>query len=681
MPNQLIHETSPYLLQHAHNPVDWFPWGKEALDRAKAEDRPILISIGYAACHWCHVMERESFEDPDIARQMNEQFICIKVDREERPDLDAIYMQAVQTMTGRGGWPLTVFLTPEAKPFFGGTYFPPQDLGGMAGFPRILEAIATAYAQHKDQVFKAANDLTRGIQVAATAQHASDPLTQDLLRQAYDAIASRFDEQHAGFGDAPKFPQAMPLEYLLRYHHRTGDAHALEMVERTLQAMAYGGINDQLGGGFHRYSTDSEWLAPHFEKMLYDNAQLAQLYLEAYQLTGHPLYRRVAEETLDYLLREMHHPDGGFYTSQDADSEGVEGKYYLWGPVEVFDTLGDDDADLFCHYYGVTTEGNFEGENILCVPIAPVEVAQALGTTEEALLAQLQPSRERLREERSHRTPPPTDDKVITAWNALTLRALAQAASIFNNETYRKAAKENGAFLLDQLYRDGRLLRTWKDGRAHLKAYLDDYAFLVLGLLSLHEATFSHRWLRAAQQLTDEMLTIFWDPEQQTLFDTGNDHEELVVRPREVFDNATPSGNSAAAEALLRIAILTGDQEYRRKAALLLESVTSYLPVYALGFGHWLNALDLYLTGPQELGIVGAPHQPATKALLQTVHSKFLPNRVLVGRDPGDPDIFPTPILEQRDVVNGSPTAYVCHGYVCELPTGDPLELARQLSA
>jgi uncharacterized protein YyaL (SSP411 family) len=679
MPNRLIDETSPYLRHHAHNPVDWYPWGKEALDRAKAEEKPILVSIGYSACHWCHVMERESFEDEEIARQMNEQFVCIKVDREERPDLDSIYMQAVQALFGRGGWPLTAFLTPEGKPFYGGTYFPPEDRANMPGFPRVLQSVADAYRDNRDGVLRAATDLTRSIQAAAVAQRSQEQLDEALLRKAYDVLASHYDDTDGGFGDAPKFPQPMPLEFLLRYAQRTGDAHAQQMVERTLEAMAYGGIYDQLGGGFHRYSTDAQWLVPHFEKMLYDNALTTQVYLQAYQVTGRSLYRRVAQETLDYLLREMRNAGGGFYSSQDADSEGVEGKYYIWSAVDVFGELGDDAADTFLRYYGVTPEGDFEGENVLNVPRSPAQVAEDMGITEDDLEAALQPIKLRLLEERSRRVPPDTDDKVLTAWNALALRALAQAASVLGNETYRRAAEENGAFLLDHLHRDGRLLRTWKDGRAHLKAYLEDYALLVLGLLSLHEATSSHRWLHAARQLTDEMLALFWDDEQQAMFDVGSDHEELVVRPRELFDNAMPSGGSAAAEVLLRMATLTGDGEYRRKAVLLLESAASYLSVYPLGFGHWLNALEMHLAHGSEVAVVGRSQDPATAALLQVVHSRFLPNLTLVVRDPSDLKSFSTPILEGREAPDGRPTAYVCHDYICDLPTADPTVLAQQL--
>ena len=680
MANRLIHETSPYLLQHAHNPVDWYAWGEEALERARREGKPILLSIGYAACHWCHVMEHESFEDQEIARQMNERFVCIKVDREERPDLDGIYMQAVQALTGHGGWPMTVFLTPDGRPFYGGTYFPPEDRHGMPGFPRVLDAVTDTYNNRRGDVLHAAETLTTRLQEASRAHASAELLEASLLRQAHQGLASFHDPTHGGFGGAPKFPQPMTLEFLLRYHHRTGEAQALHMVEQTLESMAFGGIYDQIGGGFHRYATDSHWLVPHFEKMLYDNALLVQLYLHGYQLTGKPLYRRVAEETLDYLLREMRDAAGGFHASEDADSEGVEGKYYVWSPQEIEAALGAEDAALFNEHYGVTQEGNFEGLSILSVPMPSETVAQAVGMSEEELLAKLEPMKERLRELRDKRVHPARDDKVLTAWNAMALRALAQAASVLESDTYRQAAEASGAFLLEQLRRDGRLLRTWRDGRAHLKAYLEDYALLILGLLALHEATFSHRWLRSAKELTDEMLSLFWSDQQQTLFDTGADHEALVVRPRDITDNAVPSGSSAAAEALLLMGMATGDSEYTRRGALLLRSVRDFMAQHPTGFGHWLCALDLYLATSTEVAVVGDPKAPATKSLLQAVHGSYLPNRVLLARNPSDDVLFDTPVLEGRTAVDDRPTAYVCHQYVCELPTSDPEALKAQLA-
>ena len=498
MPNLLINETSPYLLQHAHNPVDWRPWGEEAFAKAKAEDKPVLVSIGYAACHWCHVMERESFEDEAVAGKMNDLLVPIKVDREERPDIDGIYMEAVQRMHGHGGWPLNVFLMPDGRPFYGGTYFPPTDRAGMPSWSKVIDAVADAYHTRRDAVLENARILTEALRASSQMDSPDEAVGESTLDQAYRGLASMFDPEHGGFGGAPKFPQSMPQEFLLRHYARTGEEHAREMVEVSLQRMANGGIYDHLGGGFARYSTDGFWLVPHFEKMLYDNALLASLYLQGLQATGDQRYRVVVEETLDYLLRDLRHADGGFFSSQDADSEGVEGKYYVWAQSEVERLLGDD-AGLFIRYYGVTPHGNFEGRNILNVPDSAAAAAADLGVSVDELTQRLAPMRQTLLEERAKRIPPATDDKVLTGWNGLALRALSEAAFVLDRPDYREAAERNADFLLRELRRDGRLLRTWKDGRAHLAGYLEDYALLINGLLSLHAATFSRRWLVGSQ--------------------------------------------------------------------------------------------------------------------------------------------------------------------------------------
>ena len=679
MQNRLINETSPYLLQHAHNPVDWYPWGETALKRAKEEDKPIFLSIGYSACHWCHVMERESFENEAIAKQMNDGFVCVKVDREERPELDSIYMQAIQTLMGQGGWPLTAFLTPTGKPFYGGTYFPPEDRGGRPGLPRILTAVAGAFRNRKAEVQQAADQLAQSIQDATSVRYSDSPLNEETLESAYHAIALSDDAQHGGFGNAPKFPQSMPQEFLLRYHQRTGEPHALGMVKHSLEAMAKGGIYDHLGGGFARYSTDDTWLVPHFEKMLYDNALLAEIYLQAYQTTGNPAHRTIVEETLEYLLRDMRQEGGGFSSSQDADSEGVEGKYYLWRPEEISAALGSQDTKVFTAYFGVTPEGQLDGANILHVPRLAQEVAAALEIPLDDLLSVVGKAKATLLDLRSKRVPVATDTKLLTAWNALALRSLSHAASVLQNDAYRSAAVANGTFLLANLRQEGRLLRTWKDGHAHLKGYLEDYALLILALLALHEATFSHSWLHHAKALTDEMLTLFWSAAEGTLYDTGIDHEQLVVRPRDIFDNAIPSGSSAAAEALLRMAILTGDNTYREKAHQLLGSVADYLAKVPLGFGGWLCALDYSLAPPLELAILGAPGDDATRALLEVAYAAPQRPHILVGLRPDEENPFPTPLLEGRSFLNGKSAAYVCHNYLCELPTSDPDTLQTQL--
>ncbi len=683
MPNRLANETSPYLLQHKHNPVDWHPWGPEALRRARDEDRPIMLSIGYAACHWCHVMAHESFEDPDTAEVMNALYVNIKVDREERPDLDGIYMQAVQTLTGSGGWPMTVFLTPDGRPFFGGTYFPKEARPGMPAFVEVLKAAADAYHSRRGEVVQSAGQIVARLK-SPKAPARGEPMTASLLQQALQRLASGFDWDHGGFGGAPKFPQPMALEFLMRSYRRQPDARSLQMVELTLTRMARGGMYDQLGGGFHRYATDAHWLVPHFEKMLYDNALLSQTYLHAYQLTGNAFYRRIVEETCDYVLREMTHPDGGFYSTQDADSEGVEGKFFVWSPREVIEVLGEEDGRLFNAYFDVTEQGNFEGHSILNVPAEAQEVAAELGVSAERLGAVIEAARPKLYDARERRVHPGRDDKVLTSWNGMMLTSLAEAGAALSRRDYVDAATANAAFVLANLRQDGRLLRTWKDGRAKLLAYLEDYALLIDGLIALHGATFQRRWLDEARGLAGGMMDLFWDEAQGFFYDTGRDHEELVVRPRDIYDGATPCGGSAAAHALLRLAVVTGDADYQRKAAASLRSVAPFLPQQPAGLAHWLGALDFYLSKPVEVAIVGPPRDEATSALAAVTFGAYLPNKVVVGLDPeagpeaAAPDL--SGLLAARPMVDGRPTAYVCESYVCKQPTTDPATLREQLA-
>ena len=679
MPNRLINETSPYLLQHANNPVDWFAWGPEALERAEAEDKPILLSVGYSACHWCHVMERESFENPQIADIMNEYFISIKVDREERPDIDSIYMKAVQAMTGQGGWPMTVFLTPDGKPFFGGTYFPPEDRQGLAGFPRVLQALAQTYQEKRGDVVKATDQLMQRMRQMSASVPSTDPLTQDIMFQAHTAIAREFDDRYGGVGMQPKFPQPMSYEFLLRYYLRSENSQALEMVELTLDRMAEGGIYDQLGGGFHRYSTDTFWLIPHFEKMLYDNALLAKLYLHAYQVTEKPLYRRIVEETLDYVLREMTDPSGGFYSAQDADSEGMEGKFFIWRPEEIIKFLGKDDGEIFNRYYGVTLKGNFEGRSILHVADDAKKVAKKVGLTAVEIDALLQRSGAKLLKVRDSRVHPGRDDKVLLSWNGLMLRAFAEAAAVLQRSDYAAVAEKNAAFLLDNLREDGRLLRTYKDGQAKLNAYLEDYAFLIDGLIALHEVTFEPRWLQEAVDLGNAMVDLFWDETSGQFYDTGRDHEELIIRPRDFSDNAIPSGSSMAADVLLRLAVIGGEPEHQRRAVTALRSMRELMTRFPTGAGHWLSALDFYLSTVKEVVIVGGHNEPDTQALLSEVYRHYLPNRVIVGLRDGDEPLASVPLLKNRIKIEGRPTAYVCQNYICQLPVTDPDALAKQL--
>ena len=687
MPNRLIHETSPYLLQHAHNPVDWYPWGEEALERAKAEDKPILLSIGYSACHWCHVMERESFENEAIASLMNESFVSIKVDREERPDLDAVYMEAVQMMTGSGGWPMTVFLTPEGRPFYGGTYFPPVDHHNMPGFPRLLLSIAQTYKDRKDEIDRATQQITSQMGRAGQPAKGDAPLTEDLLHEAYSSLASSFDYQNGGLGAAPKFPQPMTLELLLRYHHQGHSERALEMVNLTLESMAHGGIYDQIGGGFHRYATDAIWLVPHFEKMLYDNAQLATLYLHAYLVSGNPLYRRITQETLDYILREMTSPEGGFYSAQDADSEGKEGKFFVWTPDEFQAVLGEEDGNLIGGYFGLTDAGNFEGETILNIPQEAASFSEEQGLSLEDLGQKIERAKLVLREVREHRIHPLLDDKVLASWNGLTMRAFAEAGAALGRADYIQAAVNNAEFLLDTMKPAGRLLRTYREGQAKLLGYLEDYAFVADGLLALYESTLEPRWLSEATALADSMVELFWDEQEGVFYDTGKDHESLVIRPRDVFDNAQPCGGSMATGLLLRLAVITGSEQYTVKATAPLRGLRELMSRVPAGAGHWLAALDFSLSQLKEIAIIGPREDQATRSLLDTVYGRYLPNKVVVGAEPppddGSREAAPLhaefPLLQGRGMVDGKPTAYVCRNYACQLPVTDPEDLAAQL--
>ncbi len=677
MPNRLANETSPYLLQHKDNPVDWYPWGKEAFARAREADKPVLLSIGYSSCHWCHVMERECFQSEEIAALMNEHLVNIKVDREERPDIDSVYMAAVQAMTGRGGWPMSVFLTPDGHPFFAGTYFPPEDRGGLPAFPRVVAAVSDVYRNRRSDVAATTSQVVEHLR-REPGQVSADPLTRDLLGRAHRALAANFDSEHGGFGRAPKFPQPMTCEFLLRHWHRTGDPQPLRMVELTLEKMARGGIYDQIGGGFHRYSTDAFWLVPHFEKMLYDNALLARLYLHAWQVTGNASYRRVVRETLAYLEREMLDEEGGFYSAQDADSEGEEGKFFTWSASEIGEAVGPGLAGVARAYYGVTEKGNFEGRNVLWSPRSDEEAAGALGLSVGELRRSLEEARARLLAAREQRVRPGLDHKVLTAWNALALGAFAEVGAALVEPRYVAIARRNAEFILGSLVRDGRLLRTWTAGQSKLNGFLEDYAFFVDALLSLYEATFEERWLNEAARFADAMVGQFRDSSTGVFYDTGEEHERLIVRPREIFDNAVPSGGSAAVAALLRLGVFTGRREYENVAAASLRSVRERLERMPSGLANWLGALDFYLSTPKEIVVIGPRDEPATQALLQACYGRYLPNRVIAGADTPR-NQFASPLLEGRVMLDGRPTAYVCENYTCELPVTEPAALAVQL--
>ncbi len=682
MANRLALETSPYLLQHKDNPVDWHPWGEEALAKAREEDKAILLSVGYSACHWCHVMERESFEDEATAQIMNEHFVSVKVDREERPDIDSIYMSALQAMTRGGGWPMTVFLTPDGAPFYAGTYFPPVPSRGLPSFQQLLVTLADAYENRRDEVLQSAQSVREYLEASATTAMPGAETTSgvELLDLAGKTLISQLDRRSGGFGGAPKFPQAMNLEVLLRYHRRTGDRAALSGVEDTLRAMANGGIYDHLGGGFARYSVDQYWLVPHFEKMLYDNALLARIYLETYQATGDPFYRRIAEETLDYISRDMTSPEGGFYSAEDADSEGEEGKFYVWTPDEIEETLEPEDAKLALRYWDVTERGNFEGKNILNVPRPPETVASEFGLVVEELESKIEAIRDKLFEAREERVRPGLDDKVLAAWNGLMLRSFALAARVLNHDDYRRIAEKNAAFLMEKLGAGGRLRRSYKDGQAKLNGYLEDYAMVADGLVALYEGTFDARWLREAEALADAINELFWDEERKAFYDTPTDHERLVTRPRDVYDNATPSGNSVATEVLLKLSLLLDRDDYRQRAETVLEEMAGGLEKIPGAFGRLLCALDFSTSRPYEIALVGDPEKDDTLSLLDAVYSNYLPNKVVAGHDPDDIEAeMLIPLLADRPMRNSKATAYVCEGYACQNPTTDQEELAEQL--
>ncbi len=673
--NNLINETSPYLLQHAHNPVDWYAWGEEAFARAQAEDKPVLVSIGYSACHWCHVMEHESFENEETAALMNAHFINIKVDMEERPDVDRIYMDFVQMTTGSGGWPLNVFLSPEKLPFFGGTYFPPDNRYNMPSFQRVLTSVADAWATKRDELMQSANEVLGEMRRVGLAEMAGEGLAESQLDTAFQSFVKYFDAANGGFGGAPKFPPAMSLEFLLRYYQRTKNENALPMSTKTAQKMAVGGTYAQLGGGFRSYAVDSIWLVPHFEKMLYDNAQLARIYLHLFQATKDEFYRRIAVETLDFISREMTDEKGGFYSTQDADSEGVEGKFFVWTPEEIEEILGADEAAIFNFYYDVSEEGNFEEKNILNVKNTLSETAEALKITPEHLQEVLEKGREKLFREREKRIKPFRDEKILTAWNGLMLATFAEAAAILDRADYLEIARKNAGFILGNLQKDGYLLRTWKDGKAKLNAYLEDYANFADGLTELFQVSGEIKYLKEAQRLADLLITEFWDEEQGGFFFTASNHEELIVRKKDFHDNATPSGNSVAADVLLKLARLTGEEKYERFAVTVLRLVAPQIRRYPQAFGRSLATLEFYFNPTREIVILGEKGN----ALEKEIWKDFLPNKVVVLADGATENGEFIPLLKERTLIDGKPTAYVCENFACQKPVTSAEELREQL--
>jgi uncharacterized protein len=676
MTNRLANETSPYLLQHAGNPVDWYPWGAEALDRAKREDKPILLSIGYAACHWCHVMAHESFEDEDTARIMNEKFVNIKVDREERPDLDGIYMQAVQAMTGRGGWPMTMFLLPDGSPFYGGTYFPPDDRHGLPSFKRVLESVSDAYAAKRTSVADGAEQLKRIYESNRLPARSAGALSPQTLDAAYRSLVQRYDEKNGGFGGAPKFPATMSLDFLLRYWKRTGTVHALDMVVQSFRKMARGGIYDQVGGGFSRYSVDAIWLTPHFEKMIYDNALLVRLGAHLWQATKDDEIRRVTTETVEWVMREMTSPKGGFYSSLDADSEGHEGKFYVWTEAELDSLLGAD-ADIVKSYYGVTPEGNFEGKNILFVRADRRWAAARGGVAEDTLEQTIARGKRILYEARAKRVWPGRDEKILAAWNGLMLRGVATAARALNRGDFRGAALASAEFLAREMVQDGRVMRSHKEGVTRIAGFLEDHAAVALGFLAVYELTFDERWVLLARQIAAAMTQWFWDGEVGAFFDTAKDAEVLITRPRDATDNATPSGTSLATELLLHLAELTQDEDYRKRAVFILESLAEPLTQYPSAFGHLLGCADMEVNGAIEVALVGDTDATGFRQLYGTVGDQYAPSLVLAGGPPTSDSVVK--LLNDRPLIDAGATAYVCRGYTCDKPVTDPVALSAQL--
>jgi uncharacterized protein YyaL (SSP411 family) len=664
--NRLANETSPYLLQHAHNPVDWYPWGDEAFAKARAEDKPVFLSIGYSACHWCHVMERESFEDHAIAAVLNEEFVSIKVDREERPDVDSIYMEAVQMMTGHGGWPMSMFLTPAGAPFYAGTYFPPDDRHGMPGFRRVLEHVAHTYRERRGDVDAASAEVIRGI--SAVKFQGGGTLEHDALDRAAARIAQSYDAVNGGFGGAPKFPPSMTLDFLMQVAWRTNDRTLDEIIVNTLTKMARGGMYDQVGGGFHRYSTDARWLAPHFEKMLYDNALLARLYTRAWQWKKDPFFARVAHEIFGYIQREMTSPDGAFYSTQDADSEGEEGKFYVWSRAEVMSILGEEEGRIFCALYDVTERGNWEDHNILNVPRSPESVAADLGITLDQLSDVAARGKCKLYGVRSQRVWPARDEKILAGWNGWMLAAFAEAAVAFDRDSYRDVVRRNADFLLTRIV-DGRLMRTPK-----IAGLLEDYSGVAWGLAVAYEATHERRYLDASRQLTDQIIERFADDANGGFFDTPIDHETLITRPKNLFDNATPSSNSVAADVLLRLALLFGEERYVEAATKTIAAIAPLAERYPSGFGLLLGVAEWRAGQPKEIAITGALNDDAFRALRKIIGEEYLPHRVLVAGDGSEG----LPLMQNRPA--DRVLAYVCHAYMCAEPTADPQRLRELLT-
>lgn len=681
-PNRLIHESSPYLQQHAYNPVDWYPWGPEALERARREDKPILLSVGYSTCHWCHVMAHECFENPAIARMMNDLFINIKVDREERPDIDDIYMHAVQMLTGRGGWPLTVLLTPDLKPFYGGTYFPPEDRGGLPGFPRLLQALADSYKNKKTTIDNVAEQLEHNLQVLAQTPMEGSAPGLAALDKVIEHAWEYFDKTNGGFGGAPKFPPSLDIGFWARYYHRTGRAEVLDRLTFTLKKMAAGGIYDQLRGGFHRYTVDEIWLVPHFEKMLYDNAQLAQRYLEAYQITGEQYFADIARETLDYVLAEMTSPEGAFYAAQDADSEGEEGKFFVWTPEEIAQVVGPGPAPLVNAAFGVVPGGNFEhGSSVLHRPLTEPELARQFSLTVEQVRTNLAEARRQLLAAREGRVRPHRDEKIITSWNGLMVSAMASGGQVLGSEVYRRAAAEAAGFILKREKQAGWLQRTWGATEKKGSAFLDDYAFFITGLLDLYETDFSPHWLEEALRLALAVENSFYDQEAGGYFSTPRDHEKLLVRPKNFMDLAIPSGNSVMVHNLIRLHRFTENREFLNRAEEMLSRLQELMINNPRALTHLASAQEEFLAETVAITLVGETGNPAVQEMLAVIYRRYLPHRRLVVKNPDDCEklLELVPAAREYGQIGGNATALVCRGQTCLTPVQDAAGLEKLL--
>ncbi len=677
MVNRLSQENSPYLLQHASNPVDWYPWSDEAFERARREDKPVFLSIGYAACHWCHVMAHESFEDQKIAGIMNDFFINIKVDREERPDLDNIYMGAVVAMTGQGGWPMSVFLTPEGLPFYAGTYFPPVPRYNMPSFRDVLVNVHLAWEQDRPQLLQTGQKVSEYIRKSSVVEDLSAQLDPQVLKNAAFALGQSYDWKYGGWGSAPKFPQPMAVEFLLR-RAVTGDLFARDIAVHALQMMAHGGMYDVVGGGFARYSTDNYWLVPHFEKMLYDNAQLALAYLHGYLVSGRESFRRVCEETLDFILRELGHPEGGFFSSLDADSEGEEGKYYVWTLEEIQSQFkSSEDVAFLIAAYNITTSGNFNGAHILQRALDDEVLAERFDMGADQVSKRLSKLHKRLHKTRDKRIRPATDDKVLVSWNSLALAAFAEAARYLQRPDYQLAAQRNAAFLLDQLYEGDRLLRSWRNGRARHNAFLEDYSGLIIGLLTLYQTDLDNRWYLAATKLNEDMIDHYRSG-KVGFYDTRTDHDQLITRPRDLQDNATPSGNALAAAALLRLSEYQGNSVFRQKAEAMLAAIQNGAERYPTAFGRWLCEIDFALADAQEVAVLGDLADPQTRSFVTSLWGTYRPNTVLAASPLPLPEGVPA-LLHDRTLVNDLPTAYICKEFICLNPVTSVDAMLAQL--